>query len=114
MKQVRPFIISSTITAFVMTTLSFFIEDSSESRSTLAVGLIVAVVILAIPIYSIERWSLLKRSLVHFAVMAVTVLPITLWSGWFSPTVSIIVFLLFGLAGWLIGVIINKIHHKAS
>lgn len=56
---------------------------SEDGRSTLVVGVIVAAVCGASVIYLVEQWSLKKQSLIHFAVMAVTVLPALFLSGWF-------------------------------
>lgn len=112
MKQARPFLISAAITALVMVVLSFFIDDDMQAKSALVTGLIVAITIAAIPIYDIDRWSLAKRSVVHFLAMLVTVFPLLLISEWFSVPVSILVFLLFGVAGWTIGYIVNRVQEK--
>lgn len=64
--------------------LALFAQGKPEdARSTLAVGVIVGAVSGATVIYQVERWSLTKQSLVHFVLMAVTVLPALLLSGWF-------------------------------
>jgi chromate transport protein ChrA len=112
MKQARPFLISAAITALVMVVLSFFIDDDMQAKGALVTGLIVAITIAAIPIYDIDRWSLAKRSVVHFLAMLVTVFPLLLISEWFSVPVSILVFLLFGVAGWTIGYIVNRVQEK--
>ena len=114
MKHARPFIISGVITAVAMTTISFFIEDPTQSKGTLISGLIAAITIVTIPIYDINKWSLSKRSFVHFLIMVATVLPLIVWSGWFSPIMSVFVFLLFGLVGWTIGYVVNKRQYKNS
>ncbi len=108
MKKTLPFFISGIITGAIMVTISFFIEDDAQAKSTLISGLIAAIVIVTIPIYDINQWSLSKRSLLHFAIMLITVLPLLLISGWFTPILAIIMFLLFGLAGWTIGYLIHK------
>lgn len=114
MQRALPFIISGTVTAIVLVTISFFVEDDSQAKGTLVSGLIAAIVICAIPIYDIDRWSLLKRSFVHFILMAMTVLPLLLYSEWYSPIVSIGVFILFGSVGWTIGFVVNKFQNKKS
>lgn len=114
MKKTLPFFISAAITAVIMVTLSFFITDDFQAKSTLISGLIATVVIVAIPIYDINRWSLATRSLVHFLVMLATVLPLLFYSGWFSPLVAIGVFLLCGVIGWTIGFVVSKRPSKAS
>ncbi len=79
---------------------------ADDGRSTLAVGVIVAAVSGATTIYSVNRWSFRRQSLVHLAVMAVTVLPALLLSGWFplhtfwNYLAVIGVFLLVGLVIW--------------
>ncbi|GAA1648570.1 DUF3021 family protein [Microbacterium flavum] len=107
-KKTRPFLISGAVTAVVMVTISLFIPDRAQSISTLCVGLIAGVTIAAIPIYDIPSWSLLQRSLLHFGVIAVTVLPLVLVSGWFSAPVSVLVFLLFGVVGWTVGYLLHR------
>ncbi len=114
MKKALPFLISAVITAVVMVVISFFIEDTFQAKSTLISGLIVAVVIGTIPIYDINRWSLFKRSFVHFLIMVITVFPLILYSGWFNPLLSAGLFILFGIVGWTIGYFANKLQVKAS
>lgn len=97
-----------------MAALSFFIPDPAQARGTLCTGLIVAVVIAAIPIYDIPSWSLGKRSIVHFLVMSVTVFPLLLLAGWFNLPVSIAVFLVFGIIGWAVGYLVNFAQQKKS
>lgn len=97
-----------------MVALSFFIPDSTQARGTLCTGLIAAVVIAAIPIYDIDSWSLGKRSLVHFLVMAVTVFPLLLLSAWFSLPIAVVVFLIVGIVGWTVGYLINRIQQKKT
>lgn len=97
-----------------MVTIAFFIDDAVQSRGTTVSGLIVAITIAAIPIYNIDQWSLFKRSLVHFLVMALTVLPLLLYSEWFAPLVAIAVFIAFGVVGWTIGYVIHRTQGKHS
>ena len=114
MRRARPIVISGVITGVVMATISFFIEDPTQSRGTLVAGLVAAVTIVAIPIYDIDRWPLARRTLVHFLVMLVTVFPLLLWSGWFSVSVSIGVFLLFGLVGWTAGYLVHRTQRRKA
>lgn len=109
MRQARPFLIAGAVTGAIMVAISFAIEDDLQARSTVVTGLIVAVTIAAIPIYSIESWSLTKRSFVHFLVMVATVFPLLLISGWFTLPITIGVFLLFGVAGWTIGYVVSRV-----
>lgn len=109
MRQARPFLIAGSVTGAIMVAISFAIEDDLQARSTVVTGLIVAVTIAAIPIYSIESWSLTKRSFVHFLVMVATVFPLLLISGWFTLPITIGVFLLFGVAGWTIGYVVSRV-----
>lgn len=95
-----------------MVAISFFIEDPTQAKGTLCAGLIAGVTISAIPIYDINSWSLGRRSLVHFLVMLVTVFPLLLWSGWFTPPVAIGAFALFGIVGWTVGYLINRAQEK--
>ncbi len=64
--------------------VALLIQDkAADGRSTIAVGVIVAAVVGASVTYDVAGWSLRKQSLVHFAIMLVTVLPALLLSGWF-------------------------------
>ncbi|WP_396276721.1 DUF3021 family protein [Glutamicibacter creatinolyticus] len=99
MKHATPFLVSGAVTGVIMVTLAFFIEDAAQSKGTLFAGLIAAATIAAMPIYDIISWPLAKRSLVHFLAMLVTVLPLLLFSAWFSVPLAFGVFLLFGIAG---------------
>ncbi len=112
MKKAIPFLVAGVITGVIMTILSIFIDDAFQAKSTLVSGLIVAVVLMTVPIYDINRWSLFKRSFIHFLIMLVTVLPLFLYSGWFNPLVSVGVFILFGMVGWTLGYIINRAKTK--
>jgi len=67
--------------------------DTANARSTFAVGVIIAAVSGASVIYQVERWSLPKQTLIHFALMAVTVFPAILLSGWFDLSTGV---------GWLL------------
>lgn len=106
------FFISGAITGIVMVAISFFIEDPTQAKGTLCAGLIAGITIAAIPIYDINSWPLGKRSLAHFLVMLVTVLPLVLWSGWFTVTTAVGVFSLVGVVGWTIGYLVNRAQEK--
>ena len=83
--------------------------DFVQVKSTFLVGIIVAIVAAASVIYEIEKWSLIKQSVVHFIVMLLTIFPCLLLSGWFELNNFIDYlkvfgcFLLFGLVGWCTG-----------
>ncbi|MGO1630352.1 MAG: DUF3021 family protein [Agrococcus casei] len=111
-KQAMRFVISGAITGVVMVAISFFIEDPTQAKGTLCAGLIAGITIAAIPIYDINSWSLGKRSLAHFLVMLITVLPLLLWSGWFTVPVAIGVFVLFGVVGWTVGYFVNRVQER--
>lgn len=82
--------------------------DTANARSTFAVGVIIAAVSGASVIYQVERWSLPKQTLIHIALMAVTVFPAILLSGWFDLStgvgwlLALGVFVLSGAALWTI------------
>lgn len=97
-----------------MTAISFFIRDPMQAKSTAVAGIIVGITIATIPVYDIDAWSLQKRSLLHFGIMVVTVLPLLLWCGWFPPLIAVAVFLAFGLVGWTIGYITHRIQSRRS
>lgn len=89
--------------------------DTDNARSTFAVGVIIAAVSGASVIYQVERWRLLRQTLIHLAVMTVTVLPAILLSGWFDLStgtgwlLALGVFALTGVALWLIFYVIFAI-----
>ncbi|ANU26228.1 DUF3021 family protein [Planococcus versutus] len=77
-----------------------------DAESTFWVSLISFFVGATSVIYSIDRWSLTKQSIIHFCIMLVTVLPILLFSGWFEISTGFdvlkvfCVFLLSGIGLW--------------
>ncbi|UKF24495.1 MULTISPECIES: DUF3021 domain-containing protein [Clavibacter] len=78
----------------------------ADGRSTLAVGVIAAATAAGSLLYQVDRWSVTRASVTHFALMLVTVLPALLLSGWF-PTdtaggvVAVVgIFLATGLVLW--------------
>lgn len=82
--------------------------DTANGRSTFAVGVIIASVSGASVVYQVEHWSLAKQTLIHFALMAVTVLPAMLLSGWFdlaTPTgwlLALGAYMLTGVVLWAV------------
>lgn len=114
MKRALPFLISGGISAAVMILISFFISDPAQAKSTAIAGIIVGITLCTIPVYDIDAWSLAKRSLLHFAIMLVTVLPLLLWSGWFPPLIAVAVFLAFGLVGWTVGYVTHRIQSRKA
>lgn len=80
--------------------------QTSDGRSTIAVGVIIAATCGASVLYQVDHWSLMRQSGIHFAVMVITVLPALLLSGWF-PThtpngliATVLLFLSVGLVLW--------------
>jgi hypothetical protein len=95
--------------------------DPANGRSTLAAGVIIAAVAGATTIYSIRNWPLWRQSAVHFAVMALTVLPALLLSGWFAVdgpngVLRVIgMFLLVGAVLWTtLYVVISRLERRAA
>jgi len=83
-----------------MTSIGVFLlrdGQTADGRSTLAVGVIVAAVSASSVIYQAEGWSLRRQTLAHFVVMAITVLPALLLSGWFRLYALTDVLLVVGL-----------------
>ena len=88
------------IPLIVMTVIGVILLNQGQSengRSTIAVGVIVAATSGASVIYQIEGWTLQRRTLAHFALMVVTVLPALLLSGWFALDTAGGVFLVVGI-----------------
>lgn len=87
MKLLLAVLLRAGIPLVIMTAIgvALFVQGKTEDgRATLAVGVIAAAVSGASTVYQIETWSLRKQTLVHFAIMTVTVLPALLLSGWFA------------------------------
>lgn len=95
--------------------LLYFQEDYSDAEGTFIAGLIAFFVGAATVIYNIDRWSLTRRSVIHFLIMLITVYPILLLSGWFtisSVLDAFVIFLLFAAIGivlWLVMFILAKV-----
>lgn len=114
------FLLSGALTAVIMIAISLAINDPAQAHSTRVVGVIVGVVIAAIPIYDIDSWSLLKRTIAHVIVMVVTVVPCLILSGWFdlSTTVGVLAllgtFVGAGVLGWGAGVVATVVLARQS
>lgn len=116
MRRWRQAFIRGIIPLVIMAGISWVMRaqgfDHFQVKSTFLTGLIIASVAAASVIYDIEHWPLKKRSLVHFLVMAATVLPCLLVSGWFPlhtiPDYLVVtgIFLLAGLLLWSVGYLI--------
>jgi len=75
--------------------LLYFQENYSDAKDTFITSLIIFTIGAASIIYNIERWSLIKQSIIHFFLMLVTIFPILLFSGWFMISTMFDVFLIF-------------------
>ena len=99
--------------------------EAEDRRGTLFAALVFGVVLAASVIYDVERWTLARQTVVHFAVMIVTVLPLLFVSGWF-PTrtavdyfVIVGTFLLVGLVLWsaafvVFGVLVPRFQARST
>lgn len=96
-------------------TLLYFQKNYSDARSTLFTGFIIFFVAAGSVIYDVDDWSLLKRSIIHFSVMVITIYPILLLSDWFDVSSLFdalkvfIIFLLVGLALWSLFMVLAKV-----
>ena len=70
--------------------------QTSTGRSVLASGVIIAALVSGSLIYQVEKWSLPKQSLLHFGMMAVTVLPALFLSDWFPLNTAVDHLILLG------------------
>lgn len=93
-----------------MALILFFIGKSKvEYMGTAFTGLIVSIVLGSSLIYNIDTWSLIKKTIVHFCVMVVTIFPILLISGWFTINsvfdyLKIFLYFIFiGIILWTLG-----------
>ncbi|WP_104104264.1 DUF3021 domain-containing protein [Arthrobacter sp. 08Y14] len=80
--------------------------EADDGRGTLFAALVFGVVAAASVIYDVERWTLGRQTVVHFAVMIGTVLPLLFLSGWYPTRTAadyfaiVGMFLLVGLVLW--------------
>ncbi|MCC3270156.1 DUF3021 domain-containing protein [Arthrobacter gengyunqii] len=99
--------------------------EAKDGRGTLFAALVFGVVLAASVIYDVERWTLARQTVVHFAVMIVTVLPLLFVSGWFPTRTAVdcfaIVgtFLLVGLVLWtaafvVFGVLVPRFQARST
>lgn len=114
--MIKKVIFRGMIPFVIMTSLAIFMRlqglDAFQVKSTFLVGIIATTIASASVIYEIEKWSLVKQSIIHFIIMLFTVLPCLLVSGWYK-LVSILdyltvigQFLLVGSFLWSIAYII--------
>ncbi|GAA1408701.1 hypothetical protein AUR04nite_28830 [Glutamicibacter uratoxydans] len=71
--------------------------DVYAGRSTLAVGVVIAAVSGAAFIYQVEKWGLLKQTVIHCVLMLVTVLPAFMLAGWYPMRSSIDFLIILGI-----------------
>lgn len=116
-------IIRGLIVFLIMSGISLIMSvqgmDETQIRGTFIAGLIFTSVAIFSVIYDIKGWSFLKQSAVHFLLMAVTVFPCLLISGWFqlNKTTDYLkvfgVFLIVGFVSWaLLYFIFGKLMSK--
>ena len=114
--MIKKVIFRGMIPFVIMTSLAIFMRlqgiDVFQVKSTFLVGIIATSIASASVIYEIEKWSLVKQSIIHFIIMLFTVLPCLLFSGWYK-LVSILdyltvigQFLLVGILLWSIAYVI--------
>ena len=103
-----------------MSFITIAISDASQSHGAFIAGLIAFFVILAMPIYSIDAWSVRKRTIVHIVAMLITVVPCLVVSGWFDVTTGLgiatmlVTYVGFGIAAWTVGYVLHRIREKKS
>lgn len=101
-----------------MSFITIAISDASQAHGAFIAGLIAFFVILAMPIYSIDAWSVRKRTIVHIVAMLVTIVPCLVVSGWFDVTTGwgiatmLLTYVGFGIAAWAVGYVVHKIREK--
>ncbi|MFD2830976.1 DUF3021 family protein [Corticicoccus populi] len=116
-RSVLPFAILMSIAAFL-----YYDGQLESAQGTFTAGIIFTIVSGASVIYDLNHWSIVKRSVVHFLVMLVTIYPILLMSGWFELNsvmdyaVVLIVFICTGIVLWvlmlLVVTLISKFKNK--
>lgn len=84
--------IAGGITSFLTLFLYLSGQPHQVNKSTFLTGLIIAIILATAPIYDDNRLTLRQQSLLHFAIMCVTILPILCLSGWY-PLHNVIDFL---------------------
>lgn len=111
MKPLRLGLILAGIPLIIMGAIGTMLLDqgeTSDARSTFAVGVIIAATSGTAVLFQIDKWKLSFQSLLHFLIMLFTVLPALYLSGWFpleTPLdyLSVLgIFLLTGAVLWLV------------
>ncbi|AIC95720.1 DUF3021 family protein [Shouchella lehensis] len=109
LRGLLPFIIMNVI-AIVL----YYQNKTHDAKGTFIASFIVLILGIASLIYNIEEWSILRKTVLHFLVMLLTIYPILLVSGWFTLIsmkdyfVVFLLFLGFGTVSWLIFFILFK------
>ncbi|EMB53321.1 DUF3021 family protein [Streptococcus mutans] len=105
----RRVIVILSITLLLSAFLYWGQRDRFNARNVLCTGIIITAIAGAWNIYDLNSLSLIKRSLIHFLLMVITILPTLLLSGWFpiktfgDIVLMIAIFLCSGLLCWTIG-----------
>ncbi|MBW9213029.1 MULTISPECIES: DUF3021 family protein [Terrabacteria group] len=106
---IKKAIIRGIIPLIIMTTLSIIMKyqgiDVFQVKGTFLVGIIATSIAAASVIYEIEKWSLLKQSIVHFIIMFLTVFPCLLISGWYELNSALDYLKVFGMF-LLVGIVL--------
>ncbi|MCB5054108.1 DUF3021 family protein, partial [Streptococcus mutans] len=79
----RRVIVILSITLLLSAFLYWGQRDRFNARNVLCTGIIITAIAGAWNIYDLNSLSLIKRSLIHFLLMVITILPTLLLSGWF-------------------------------
>lgn len=93
-------------------------KSNTEYSGTFYSGIIITFVAAATVIYEIDKWSLIKKSIIHFLIMFATVFPTLVFSGWFANDnlmdilFIFILFITVGIISWVIGIVISKLINK--
>ncbi len=93
-------------------------EKNYQAKGTFITSLIILILGLSSFIYEIHTINLKQKTIIHFALMLVTIYPILLLSGWFKLNIFLDylkvfgIFISFGIVFWIIFLLISKLTAK--
>src|SRR5699024_10344878 len=103
-RAIIPFVVMSFISMILLLQ-----EKNYQAKGTFITSLIILILGLSSFIYEIHTINLKQKTIIHFALMLVTIYPILLLSGWFKLYIFLDylkvfgIFISFGIVFWKIG-----------
>src|SRR5699024_1576064 len=112
-RAIIPFVVMSFISMILLLQ-----EKNYQAKGTFITSLIILILGLSSFIYEIHTINLKQKTIIHFALMLVTIYPILLLNGWFKLNIFLDylkvfgIFISFGIVFWIIFLLISKLTAK--